>query len=412
MIPLIYRTALGRLLGGVLLLTCVAGARGAESGYVRLLPNDGNNVYPATGLLRQWPEGGQGDLAGAQIGIGKSAVIEAGGRVFTEAQADGKQWALCLDAATGKTLWKSMVGTNENHHQVAGPVSSPVVDGDRVYFIPYNNNHGDIYAIRCPIFCLRASDGSTNWSEGEKFVSTEGPSPLIHGNTLYISGSTSNAMLAAVNKMTGELLWTTPEPNFTGQNRNPYGAGASPTYQVVGGVPQIIISIYRNDNMGVNADTGAILWHWQFPTPASSGMVSTPVAVGSRVFFSGFQAPASFGIGLDMEMKDGKIEPVVRTQSTLVAMQCFSHGFGGGRRGLRLLAWTTNEGRRAGGAAMRVGLGERQSAVAAGGPRLEPPEQHDRRRRADFCADKKRRIGDGRGEQDRLQGIRTREAGN
>ena len=39
-------------------------------------------------------------------------------------------------------------------------------------------------------------------------------------------------------------------------------------------------------------------------------MVSTPVAVGSRLFMSGFQAPGSWGICLDMQLKDGKIEPV------------------------------------------------------------------------------------------------------
>jgi outer membrane protein assembly factor BamB len=323
MIHLIDKTARRRLLGGVMLLTWAAGAPAEESGYVRLLPNDGNNVYAATGLLRQWPDGGPKEVWRARIGEGKSAVIEAGGRAFTAMQEEGQQYALGLDAATGKILWKTLIATNGNHHNVAGPVSSPVVDGDRVYFIPYKNNNGDMYDIRCPVFCLRAKDGGTNWSEGEKFVSTEGSTPLIAGNTLYISGSTSNAILAAVNKMTGDLLWKTAEPNDTQQKRAVYGAGASLTYEVMEGVPQIIISIYRNDNMGVNANTGEILWHWQFPTPASSGMVSTPVAIGSRVFFSGFQGNASFGICLDVEKKDGKFEPVIRTQSTRLQCNAF-----------------------------------------------------------------------------------------
>jgi outer membrane protein assembly factor BamB len=325
MIPLILKTSLRQLLGAVFSLAFVAGAVAADNGYVRLLPNDGNNVYPATGLLRQWPEGGPKELWRVKIGIGKSAVIEAAGRAFTEVQDDGKQWALCLDPATAKTLWKTMIATNGNNHQVAGPVSSPVVDGELVYFIPYkNHNNNDIYDIRCPIFCLRANDGSIVWSEGDKFVSTEGSTPLIHGNNLYISSNGTNAILVAVNKLTGELVWKAPELNDTGKVRGVYGAGASPTYQVVGGIPQIIISIYRNDNMGVNADTGEILWHWQFPTPASSGMVPTPVAIGSRVFVTGFQAPASFGIGLEMQVgESGKIVPVIRTQSTKLQCNAF-----------------------------------------------------------------------------------------
>jgi outer membrane protein assembly factor BamB len=304
----------------LMLLAAASNLRAADSGYVRFLPNDGNNVYPATGLLRQWPTNGPKELWRATIGEGKSAVIEAGGRAFTATQTDGKQWALCLDPATGRTLWKTMIATNENHHNVIGPVSSPVVDGDRVYFIPYKNDNGDMYKIRCPVFCLRAGDGGTVWSEGEKFVSTEGSTPLIVGNTLYISSCSRDCILVAVDKMTGQLLWKTPEPANAGQTAV-YGAGSSLTCQVVGGIPQIIVSIYRNDNMGVHAETGQILWHWQLPTPpVSSGMVSTPVAVGSRLFMSGFQAPGSWGICLDMQVKDGKIEPVVRTQSN--RLQC------------------------------------------------------------------------------------------
>jgi outer membrane protein assembly factor BamB len=303
-------------------LAFAACARAGDGGYVRFLPNNGNNVYPATGLLRQWPTNGPAELWRAKIGDGKSAVVEADGRAFTAAQDEGKQWALSLDPATGKILWKVLLCDIENHHQVVGPVSSPVVDGDRVYFIPYKNNAGDIYELRCPVFCLRVSDGSTVWSEGEKFVSTEGSTPLIVGNTLYVSSNGRESILVAVDKMTGKLLWKVPE-SVTNQQRGLYGAGASLTYQVVEGIPQIMVSVYRNDNLGVNAETGEVLWHWQLPTPVSSGLVSTPVAMGTRVFYSGFQGPSSWGICLDMKAKDGKIEPVILNQSTRLQCNAF-----------------------------------------------------------------------------------------
>jgi outer membrane protein assembly factor BamB len=49
-------------------------------------------------------------------------------------------------------------------------------------------------------------------------------------------------------------------------------------------------------------------------------MVSTPAAFGSRLFMSAFEAPSSWGICLDLQVKDGKIEPVIRTQSD--RLQC------------------------------------------------------------------------------------------
>ncbi|MHC4388252.1 MAG: hypothetical protein ACYSX1_06560, partial [Planctomycetota bacterium] len=49
----------------------------------RFLPNHGNSVFNATGLLRKWPSGGPKELWRVEIGWGKAAVVEAGGRAFT-----------------------------------------------------------------------------------------------------------------------------------------------------------------------------------------------------------------------------------------------------------------------------------------------------------------------------------------
>ena len=80
----------------LLLLTNQAGVP-AKNEYVRLFPNDGNCVYPARDLLRSWPDGGPHELWRLRIGEGKAAVVEAGGKAYTGYQADGKQWAVCLD---------------------------------------------------------------------------------------------------------------------------------------------------------------------------------------------------------------------------------------------------------------------------------------------------------------------------
>ena len=72
----------------------------------RLMPLDNNNVYNAKGLLRAWPKDGPKELWRVEVGEGKAAVTEVGGRAFTAAQFDGKQWALCLNPATGATIWK------------------------------------------------------------------------------------------------------------------------------------------------------------------------------------------------------------------------------------------------------------------------------------------------------------------
>lgn len=292
------------------LLAGVTLAAGAEDAYVRLFPNDGNDINAATGLLRSWPKDGPKLLWRRQIGEGKAAVMVAGGRAFTSTQIDMKQYALCLDPATGKELWRTEISPKDNHHQVKGPVTTPVVDGDRVYYIAYENNAGDVWDLRCPLLCLRVSDGGVIWRLASPYYATEGSIPLIHGDTLYVGANGRESVLLALDKLTGKLRWKAADLEDTGFKKL-LGNASSLTWQEVGGIPQIIVSVYRNDQMGVNAETGKVLWHWKFPTPFAPGICATPVALGNKLFLTGFWQPAAWGVCLEMKAKDGGIEPTV-----------------------------------------------------------------------------------------------------
>jgi hypothetical protein len=52
----------GQMLALITLPIMQAGGSAGQNGYVRLLPNEGGNVYPATGLFRQWPTNGPKEL--------------------------------------------------------------------------------------------------------------------------------------------------------------------------------------------------------------------------------------------------------------------------------------------------------------------------------------------------------------
>ena len=138
----------------------------------RFLPNHGNCVYEAKGLLRTWPAGGPKELWRVEVGWGKSAVVEVAGQSFTAAETDDKQWAVCLDPRTGGTRWKSLLLPKPNRHFEKGPVTSPVVDGDRVYFVPYATFENDVWEMRGPIVCLK-TDGTELWRADKTFWGTE-----------------------------------------------------------------------------------------------------------------------------------------------------------------------------------------------------------------------------------------------
>lgn len=319
----------------------------------RFLPADGNNVHAEKGLLRSWPAGGPKELWRIHIGYGKSAIAESRGRAYTATEIDKKQYALCLDPATGKTIWKVLLLPKGNSHGVKGPVTSPLVDGEYVYFFPYENEKGNAWYPHCPCVCLRTADGSEVWRESKQFNCSEGPTPLIVGDVLYIGGGGKENILAAVDKKSGKLLWKTGIDRDTGATKF-FVTGSSLTYQEVGGIGQIIVSVYRNTLMGVHARTGKALWYWTLKNPTFSGSVPTPVAVGSNVLISAAQREVTFSQCLGMTVRGETIEPVLLYESDRLQCNTFhtpsvvdgaAYGFGKGQTGDALQCTNVADGK-------------------------------------------------------------------
>jgi outer membrane protein assembly factor BamB len=297
-------------------------------------------VYDVTGLLRQWPADGPKKLWQVHIGWGKAAVVEANGLAFTATETDGKQWAICLDPLTGATRWKHLLVPNENRHFAWGPVTSPVIDGDRGYFIPYAKFESDVWEMRCPIVCLK-TDGTELWRADKTFWATEASVPLVVGDTLYVGADNpEHVILVALDKLTGALRWSV---TATPKMQRELGAPASLTYQVVDGIPQVILATYgTREVLGIHADTGEVMWRYPYPAPIILGMISTPVAVGSRVFVCGGEGKGrDFSACLQMKAVDGKItcqevykstELQTNKYNTVAVYQDAVFGFGGNNR--------------------------------------------------------------------------------
>lgn len=314
--------------------------QGGNGDLERFLPPDGNSVYPASGLLRSWPAEGPKKLWTAEIGLGKSAVVEARGAAYTATETDEKQWAVCLDPLSGVVRWKTLLFSGPNRHFVKGPVTSPVIDGDRIYFIPYATG-SDVWDMRCPVVCLQA-DGTERWRLDKEVWATEASTPLVVGDTLFVAADNSDrAILAAVDKMTGAVRWTTTVgPSDRG---NELGASSSITYQVVEGIPQVIVATYgTREVLGVHAETGRVLWRYPYPAPIILGLISTPVAVGDRLFVcAGEGKGKDFSACLQMHARGGQItveevytstELQTNLYNTVAVVDGAVFGFGGNER--------------------------------------------------------------------------------
>jgi len=247
----------------------------------RVFAIDNNTVYNGAGLLRAWPPSGPKELWRAEIGSGLAAVTEAAGHTFAMGSQDGKAYAFCFDAATGKLVWKQLLSETKPGYGAA----SPLVDGpDHVYF-----------TLPSAVACLKTTDGSVVWKETKAYGGAEFSSPLITGDLLFVPGST----LVAVDKRTGQERWRV---------KGPAVSPASPALMVVDGIAQIILAVGNGaagELWGISAKDGAVFW--KYPIRSDNGLCASPVVDGSRVLFSAGDAGRECFTALQMAVQDGVI---------------------------------------------------------------------------------------------------------
>src|SRR5262249_13827908 len=122
------------------------------------------------------------------------------------AKLEGKERVLCLDAASGKELWKYEYDVTYAISYPAGPRCTPAVAGGKVYALGAEGN----------LLCLDAAKGDLVWGKDLKkeYGLNEAPlwgfcsHPLIDGNRLYCIVGGKDKVVAAFDKDTGKELWT------------------------------------------------------------------------------------------------------------------------------------------------------------------------------------------------------------
>ena len=102
-----------------------------------------DGISRETGLLTEWPKSGPRQLWKINLSGGFSTVAVADGRVFTQTKEGNQEVVVCLEAATGKELWRYRYDADYDAHSTftgegkpearSGPRATPAVDQDRVY---------------------------------------------------------------------------------------------------------------------------------------------------------------------------------------------------------------------------------------------------------------------------------------
>lgn len=231
-----------------------------------------------------------------------------GDRVFVSSvdSGTGDLVAICLDARTGKTLWRKPVGKDRKvaRNNMASP--SPVTDGKVVCFA-YGT--GEMHAFDF--------DGKPRWSRDlEKdhghnaLMFGYSSSPLLHKGRLYViairnkrqdrygvaPAAASDSYLLAIDPATGKDLWKQVRPTDANDEAQEAYSTAVPYER--GGRSEILV--YGADYLtGHDAATGKELWRWagyNLRHIHHWRIIPSPVVAGDLVFVFGPKHSQMFAV--------------------------------------------------------------------------------------------------------------------
>jgi outer membrane protein assembly factor BamB len=231
---------------------------------------DLNGISQETGWQSKWPAQGPKQLWKASVGTGFCSFSVSGSRVYTMGNSADTDTVFCLDANSGKTLWKySYPCPLDAKNFEGGPAATPTVAGDRVY----------TYSRKGDLFCLGAADGKVIWSKNlNRDLGIEMPnwgsasSALVEGSLVILNAGGSGA---AFDKLTGKVAWTSGKTAGGYATAVPFNAGSD----------RCLAVLASRALVAVQAADGRELWRYPWKTDYDVN-AADPIIDGDRVFIS------------------------------------------------------------------------------------------------------------------------------
>jgi outer membrane protein assembly factor BamB len=283
-------------------LTTITYAADRESFWPQFHGPNRDNVSTEKGLLKKWPEKGPALIWTTKgLGHGYSSISIANGMIYTYTAStiENNTVVIALSLA-GKVLWKVKNGKPWTGDR-PGSRGTPTVDGNRLY---HQSPLGDL-------ICLDAKTGDIIWQFNiiEKFKSKVprwalAESLLVDGDRLISSPGGPQTCMVALNKKTGSVVWKAP-------GIGEVAGYASPALFEYKGL-RIITTLTAKSFIGVNADTGELLWRIKHESYADENVLM-PIFHDGEVFISTLKAGS---VKWKVNIKDGKVslEEIWRTE--------------------------------------------------------------------------------------------------
>jgi hypothetical protein len=210
------------------------------------------------------------------VGEGYSGPVIAGERLILFHRVGNEEVVECLNAVTGKPLWKFGYPTHfvDGQTRVNGPRATPTIVGDKVITL----------GAEGVLSCLTLGQGTKIWSHSlTKEYKTSlgyfgiGTSPVVEQNLVLVNAGGPKAGIVAFDLDTGKETW---------KATNDPASYSSPVVCTVDGV-RLAVFFTRTGAVVLDPKTGAVRYQqrWRARIDASVN-AATPLVIGNLAFFS------------------------------------------------------------------------------------------------------------------------------
>ena len=261
-----YTTSLAALavLTALILLGAPVTAGAQQTEWLQWGGPQGDFMTDVTGLAESWPEGGPPEIWSRPPGAGHSAILVADGRLFTmyrvsHGEGGGRPWSpsetvIAMSADTGETLWEyTYASMNQDFGQGAGPHSTPLIVGDRLFTMGTNKE----------LHVFDPATGKLLWSKN--LVTDFGAPPLLirsmvkprygvnpigYKDTIIMQVGGPGQSVMALRQRDGEVVWKSGS----------FLVSHAPSGLISVDGRQHLVVFGGQAVFGMDPDTGQVLW--------------------------------------------------------------------------------------------------------------------------------------------------------